>query len=167
MVDSSLIYSDLPSISMFLEASRLNVCAEKPRSGTFRLTYLNCLLVSKRDLSQGSLSLIVLNIVQWIALYDTNVCFHPLPSSRGIFSLITDKSYSIQLVTIFNGKEFRIVILRLCREFCVNSGLPLKSHKIIEMSLNPYDSQHCYYITNFVGKHTHECWENYPASIIL
>jgi hypothetical protein len=120
MVDSSLIYSDLPSISMFLEASRLNVCAEKPRSGTFRLTYLNCLLVSKRDLSQGSLSLIVLNIVQWIALYDTNVCFHPLPPSLGIFSLITDKSFLIQfviildlLVTIVNGKEFMIVNKRL------------------------------------------------------
>ena len=120
MVDSSLIYSDLPSISMFLEASRLNVCAEKPRSGTFRLTYLNCLLVSKRDLSQGSFSLIVLNIVQWIALYDTVVCFHPLPPSLAIFSLITDKSFLIQFViildlfvTIVNGKEFMIVNKRL------------------------------------------------------
>ena len=118
MVDSSLIYSDLPSISMFLEASRLNVCAEKPRSGTFRLTYLNCLTVSRSDLSQGSFSLIVLNIVQWIVLYDTNVCFHPLPLCRGVFSLTSDKSYLIQfviildlLITIFNGKEFRVIIL--------------------------------------------------------
>ena len=120
MVDSSLIYSDLPSISMFLEASRLKVCAEKPRSGTFRLTYLNSLPVSKRDLSQGSFSLIVLNIVQWIALYDTVVCFHPLPPSLAIFSLITDKSFLIQFViildlfvTIVNGKELMIVNKRL------------------------------------------------------
>ena len=74
----------------------------------------------RRDLSQGRFSLIVLNIVQWIALYDTNVCFHPLPPSLGIFSLITDKSFLIQfviildlLVTIVNGKEFMIVNKRL------------------------------------------------------